>query len=149
MENYKRYFYGISRIAQRYYNSHMTEDLTAQEAHALRVISVHQSLNQQLLADRLGIDKSQVTRLVNRLEEQGYITREADPQDRRAKRIASTSKADAVKAMDAELTNRYYEWLLSGLENEEKERFTQTLMKLYERARESRKNNFEELGTEQ
>ena len=72
MENYKWYFYGISRTAQRYYNSHMTEDLTAQEAHALRVISIHQTLNQQLLADRLGIDKSQVTRLVNRLEERGY-----------------------------------------------------------------------------
>ena len=145
MENYKRYFYGISRTAQRYYNSHMTEELTAQEAHALRVTSIHQTLNQQLLADRLGIDKSQVTRLVNRLEERGYITRETDPRDRRAKLITSTPKADAVKAMDVELTNRYYEWLLSELEGAEKEQFTQTLIKLYERARESRKNGFAEL----
>ncbi len=149
MENYKRYFYSISRIAQQYYNRHMTEDLTAQEAHALRVISVHQSLNQQLLADRLGIDKSQITRLVNRLEEQEYITREADPRDRRAKLIASTPKADAVKELDVEWTNRYYDWLLSALEPAEKEQFTETLIKLYERARESRKNGFAELeGTQ-
>ncbi len=149
MENYRRYFLTISRIAQRYYNNHITEELTAQEAHALRVISIHQKLNQQLLADRLGIDKSQVTRLVNSLEQRGYITREVDSEDRRARLIGSTPKADAVKQLDLEWNNRYYEWLLSDLEQEEKEQFTQTLIKLYERARESRKNGFAELEVEQ
>lgn len=145
MDRYRRYFKRIPRIAQRYYNLHMTEGLTAQEANALRMVSINQQLSQQGLADRLGVDKSQVTRLVHKLEAEGYLTRTVNPEDRREKLIAATEKADAVRDMDRELTNHYYEWLLSGLSPEEREQFTATLEKLAERALESRKNDFAEV----
>lgn len=145
MDRCRRYFKRINRIAQRYYNRHMCEGLTAQEANALRMISFGKRISQQKLADLLGEDKSQVTRMVNRLEKEGYLTREVNPEDRREKLIAPTEKADAVRAMDIELTNRYYEWLLSVLSPEEQEQFLATLEKLAERAMDSRRNGFAEL----
>lgn len=145
VENYRKYFVRITRSAERYYNLHMTDGLTAQEAHALRVISFHKEISQQVLADRLGVDKSSVTRLVNKLEAAGYLTRTVNPEDRREKLISSTPKADAVKARDLELTNQYYNWLFSHLEPEERAQFTAILQKLYDRATESRKNNFAEV----
>lgn len=145
LDRYRRYFKRIPRIAERYYNRHMTEGLTAQEANALRMLSFSQQLTQQRLAHMLGVDKSQVTRLVNKLEKEGYLTRETNPEDRREKLLAATEKADAVRAMDLELTNRYYEWLLSILTEEEREHFLSTLEKLAERARESSRNGFAEL----
>ena len=86
MEDFRKYFFRIHRISQRYYNSKMQEGLTAQEANALRMISFRQTISQQLLADRLGVDKSQITRLVKNLEQKGYITRAINPEDRREKR---------------------------------------------------------------
>ena len=59
------------------------------------------------LVDLLAIDKSNVTRLCQRLEESGYIELKRDPKDRRAKRIHLTSEgvafAEEVDATSLEL----------------------------------------------
>ncbi len=145
MEDFRKYFFRIHRISQRYYNSKMQEGLTEQEAHALRIVSFRQTISQQLLADRLGVDKSQVTRLAKNLEQKGYITRAINPEDRREKLIASTPAADAVRAQDLLLTNQFYEWLLSEMSEEEREAFGATLHRLFDRAVEARRNGFKEL----
>ncbi len=145
MENCKRCFNRITRNAQRYNNMVSTDGLTAQESHALRVISFHQQISQQQLADHLGVDKSQVTRLVHRLEREGYLTRTVNREDRRERLIASTPKADAVRAQDHVLTDRYYQWLLSALSPREQEQFAATLQTLADRASAARKNNFAEV----
>ena len=145
MEIFRKGFFQIHRIAQRYYNAKSEDGLTAQEAHALRVISYRQTTTQQLLADRLGIDKSQVTRLVKKLEAEGYLTRTTNPEDRREKLISSTPKADAVKEQVIALTERFYEWLLSEMSQEEQAALGQTFERLLTRARQARKNGFAEL----
>ena len=145
MDELRRYFKRITRIAQRYYTLHMTEGLTLQEANALRMISHTKQLSQQHLADLLGEDKSQITRMVNRLEKEGYVTRKPGTEDKRVKLVLPTEKAHTVRAMDVEWNNRYYEWLTSELSPREKEQFMNTLEKLAVRALESRKNGFAEL----
>lgn len=149
MEDFRKYFFRIHRISQRYYNSKMQEGLTAQEAHALRIISFRQTISQQILADRLGVDKSQVTRLVKKLEQEGYLTRAVNPEDRREKLIASTPKADAVREQDLLLTNQFYEWLLSEMTAEERSALGATLERLSERAIGARRNGFSELEAQE
>lgn len=141
----RRYFKRIPRTAERYYNSKMTEGLTPQEANALRMISACRVLSQQALARILGIDKSQVTRLIKKLEENNYVTRTVNPEDRREKLITATERADAVRAQDLELTNHYYEWLLSVLSEKERDQFFATLEQLAERAKDAMKNKFTEV----
>lgn len=145
MEECRKYFNRITRTAQRYNNLVASDGLTAQQTHALRVISFHQQISQQQLADHLGVDKSQVTRLVNQLEKKEYLTRTVNPEDRREKLIAATLKADAVKQRDLESADRYYQWLLSTLSEKERAEFTAILQKLADRAIATRKNQFTEL----
>lgn len=56
----------------------------------LRQIADTQSLRPGELANRLGVEASHVTRQVQQLQRSGYVTRVADPDDRRAQRIQLT-----------------------------------------------------------
>ena len=47
-------------------------------------------LNQSELADILEIEKPTLGRLIDRLEDKGWLRREADPADRRSKRVYLT-----------------------------------------------------------
>ena len=53
---------------------------------------------QARLADVLEIEPISVSRLVDRMETAGWVQREADPADRRAKRVVPTAKALAIYA---------------------------------------------------
>lgn len=57
--------------------------LGAAEHKALGVVSREGPLSAGELADRLGLGRSAVTGIVDRLEQAGYALREADPADRR------------------------------------------------------------------
>ncbi|GAA3909815.1 MarR family transcriptional regulator [Streptomyces gulbargensis] len=46
----------------------------------------------------LGVDPSTVTKMLQRLEQCGYVRRGPDPADRRAVRVESTEKGDALRA---------------------------------------------------
>ena len=50
------------------------------------------------IAGRLLVDKSTVTRLIDRLEQQGLAQRVADPTDRRAQRVRLTASGVARRA---------------------------------------------------
>lgn len=145
MENYRKYFKRITIIAQRYYNLHAQSGLTAQECHALRIVSCSQQICQQKLAELLGIDKAEVTRLINKLEAKNYITREVNPEDRRERLISSTPQADEVRAADKRWNEQFYSWLVSELPEEERLQFSHTLEKLFNRAVAERKNGYKEV----
>lgn len=145
MESCRKYFNRITRIAGRYNSLCATDGLTAQECRTLRIISIHHEMTQQSLANHLGVDKSQVTRLVRKLEAEGYLTRTVNEEDRREKLIASTPKADAVKQQNFEVADRYYQHLLAALPEKERAQFIATLQQLSERALEVSRNHFAEL----
>ncbi len=50
-------------------------------------------LSQTELVDRLSITKATGVRLVDRMERDGWVVRQSDPQDGRIKRVAPTEKA--------------------------------------------------------
>jgi DNA-binding MarR family transcriptional regulator len=55
-----------------------------------------ESLPLSQLADRLACVKSNITQLVDRLEADGFVVREADPGDRRAKLAALTAEGRRI-----------------------------------------------------
>jgi len=61
------------------------------------------SLRVTTLADLLGVDAPTVTRKVQQLEQEGYVTRHSDPDDRRATRIelSSTGRRTLQRVLDA------------------------------------------------
>ena len=56
-------------------------------------LSILDGRKQQELADTIGVDKAAATRALSRLERDGFVRRESDPEDRRATRVYLTDKA--------------------------------------------------------
>ncbi|MCX4749292.1 MarR family transcriptional regulator [Kitasatospora sp. NBC_01287] len=50
------------------------------------------------IAQTLSCEPSNITGIVDRLEARGFVTREADPQDRRVKLVAATEQGQAASA---------------------------------------------------
>ena len=69
------------------------------------------------LADRLGCDRSNVTALVDKLEQAGLVERRTDPADRRQKTLVVTGEGRGVRARVAEVMSDSR--LLAGLTDEE------------------------------
>ena len=77
--------------------------VSASEGSALAELATGPGLSQQDLADRLGLEKSTISRLVTGLERKGWITRERDPDNRRYYRLqlTRTGKTTARKVRTA------------------------------------------------
>lgn len=93
------------------------------------------SLTLSQLADRLSCVKSNITQLVDRLETDGFVRREADPGDRRS-RVAGLTTAGRVacdlgRRMRAEAERE----LLAGFSADDAEQFTAFVERLAQRAR--------------
>ena len=141
MENIRICFRRINRWAQGYVARRTNNaQLTPSQIQALRHITYHNIMSQQELVEDMGVDKAAVTRLVAGLEELGYVTRTADPKDRRAKLIRATESAMQVKDDVIALEEAYYTWLLEGLEPEERENFARYMDRLLQRAREGKRS---------
>lgn len=70
--------------------------LSPQQLHLLRMLSDRDSLPMGQLAELLFCDASNVTVLVDRLEERDVIMRRPDPGDRRVKRIELTTEGEKL-----------------------------------------------------
>lgn len=70
--------------------------LTQAQWRALALLSRHEGINQATLAELLEIQPITVTRLLDRMEEHGWIERRPDPVDRRAVRLYLTPKAQPL-----------------------------------------------------
>ena len=135
MNNIRISFRRINRWAQGVVARRSKDTgLTPSQIQALRHIGYHKTMSQQELVEDMGVDKAAVTRLVAGLEERGYVIRTADPKDGRAKVIQATEEALQVKDDVIALEEAYYDWLLEGLEPDERAVFCAAMEKLLQRA---------------
>lgn len=63
----------------------------------LFILYINEGLTQQEMANRLQADKGAVARTLAQLEEQGYVSRRADPSDKRVTRVYLTAKSKALQ----------------------------------------------------
>ncbi len=83
---------------------------------------------QSELADILEVEKATLGRLLDRLEQKGWIRRKADVGDRRAKRVFLTEEVEpALKAMRAAAAELRRD-ALAGLSAEDQRRFVDALL---------------------
>ena len=146
MNNIRISFRRINRWAQGFVARRTKETgLTPSQIQALRHIGYHKIMSQQELVEDMGVDKAAVTRLVAGLEERGYVIRTADPKEGRAKVIQATEEALQVKDDVIALEEAYYDWLLEGLEPDERAVFCTAMEKLLQRAREGRRSCYSQI----
>src|SRR5262249_25487751 len=66
------------------------EDLTPLEFALLRYVAEQRGIDQSGLCERLGVDRNTTSLLVNRLESGGFLARQVDGNDRRARLLYLT-----------------------------------------------------------
>jgi DNA-binding MarR family transcriptional regulator len=70
--------------------------LTVTQLRSLFLIGKQGSTNFRRLAEALGVTPSNVTGIVDRLEEQGLVSRTQNPEDRREMTLQATDKGEAL-----------------------------------------------------
>lgn len=82
------------------------------------------------LVELLDIDKSNVTRLCQRMNESGHVDLTRDERDRRAKRVELTSSGVELAEFIQNASQERYEQVLSYFENSERQALFENLMRL-------------------
>jgi len=105
-----------------------TLGLTRSQWWVLNHLFRNDGATQSELAETLEVEKATLGRLLDRLEQKGWVRREGDANDRRAKRVFLTEEVEpALKAMRAAASEVRRD-ALTGLAAEEQERFVDMLL---------------------
>lgn len=91
--------------------------------HVLTAVSLDEPPTQAALAERLLIDRSVMTYLLDDLEEADLVRRRVDPDDRRVRRVCATAHGHEVLASLGERVREAEEHILAGLDAPARELF--------------------------
>ena len=89
-------------------------------------------VSHDLLTEKMAVDKATTTRAIMKLEEEGYVKRIVDKDDKRKYQIFLTDKAKEKKEEILEIGSRWEKRLISCLEQEEFEILQNILCKIAE-----------------
>jgi DNA-binding MarR family transcriptional regulator len=89
----------------------------------LHLLTQGQEMGQEQLVEQLDISKPAISRTLHGLERKGYVTRQRDPDDRRAYRVRLTDKALEVGPAIEQVYNHVYTLAMRGIAQDELECF--------------------------
>jgi MarR family transcriptional regulator for hemolysin len=70
--------------------------ITLTQSKVIFALYLNSGLTQRELADKIGIESPTLVPIIDKMEEDGYIQRKSDTEDRRIKRIYTTSKTNSL-----------------------------------------------------
>lgn len=85
---------------------------------------------QTALAALLGVEPISVSRLLDRMEQGGWLHREAHPDDRRARIVVASEKARSIAPDAKRIVEVIYDEALAGLSDSERRTFHSALLKI-------------------
>lgn len=133
MENLGAVLSDSSRLLRRAFDARARgAGMTRPQWQVLTTLRRSQGLNQAGLADQLEVEPITVCRMVDRLQEAGYVERRADPSDRRSWRLYLTPRAEGLLAQLRPLADALVEEALEGVTAEERETLRTALEKIRE-----------------
>ena len=111
----------VARLFGRRFNQRalLFLGLTRAQCKVLGYLARNEGINQAGLADLLEIKPMTLVRQIDRMEEDGWIERRADPADRRARRLVLTEKARLILARILDLSNEVRTEAFAGLSGPE------------------------------
>ena len=112
------------------------QPMSVSSAHALCELSVAGSLQQKELGNRLGLEASTVSRLVDQLQKKQWATRNSDPEseDSRVRLIELTPAGEMVATSVLEARAQRYTSLLDAIDPSKRPRVLESLRLLKEAA---------------
>ena len=107
----------VARLFGRRFNQRalLFLGLTRAQCKVLGYLARNEGINQAGLADLLEIKPMTLVRQIDRMEEDGWIERQPQPGDRRARRLVLTDKARPILARILDLSNEIRAESFAGL----------------------------------
>ena len=115
----------IEKLKERGY-----PDFASSHGNILFQLSVNEKMTMGELSEKINRDKSTTTVLVRKLEKDGFITGDADPNDKRSRIIYLTEKGKQFNATAQELSSDLLGTFFKGFTKNEKEEFFKTLLRI-------------------
>ena len=110
-----------SRLLRRLFDERVRDlGLTAAQARLLLSLNRHPGENQAFHAERLEVEPITLTRIIDRMEEAGWVERKADPADRRARILHLTDKSRGTVEELRQIVEAMFEEVLTGLDDGER-----------------------------
>lgn len=100
----------------------------------LHVLYEHDGMSQEELASFLKMDKGTTARAVDKLEENGYVVRKKNLEDKRAYHLYVTPKAMEMKSLFYEKLREWTNVVLRGINEKEQALFFEVLEKMMQNA---------------
>ena len=119
---------GVSIFADEF----KEKDITPLQFSILWVLTTHSGEDQASLAQYVALDRTTCSNIVSRLEERGYLRREVDPENKRAKLVYITDAGRELFREVEVLMEKVSKRLLKPLNLEERKIFLNLLQKLAE-----------------
>ncbi len=105
--------------------------LTRSQWQALYLLNRDDGLTQTELADRLVMAKPPLGKVIDRLEEDGWVERRDDAQDRRVKRVFITRKVEPLIAPLAKIIDEIGAIATRGMSDAERHRLSDLLRRAH------------------
>ncbi len=125
----------ISRCGSQYRAGELEPlGITARQASSLMAISRTPGISQDHLSRRVVLNKSNITRQLDKLESMGLVYRSPSPKDKRVTQVFLTEKAQELIPQIRQIYRQWREYLLTGLTDQECAALEQLVGKLEARA---------------
>lgn len=129
-----------SRVLRRLFDERVRDlGLTAAQARLLLSLERNPSENQAFYAERLEVEPITLTRIVDRMEDAGWLERRSDPADRRARILHLTYKATQIVNELQGIVEIMFEEMLAGMASGERKTLAALLDRIGENLSRARK----------
>ncbi|HUK02700.1 MAG TPA: MarR family transcriptional regulator [Steroidobacteraceae bacterium] len=110
----------VSRIyTKRFEERAQGLELTLVQCKALIFLTKNEGISQKRLAELIDVDPMSLVRILDRMEADGWVERQSDPDDRRARSLRVTQKAMPVVDQILQIAAKLRAEVLTGLSTEE------------------------------
>lgn len=122
----------IKNFHRHLYDRICTYGITVPQLMLLREVYINPEISIRELSEKLGLAKSTVSGIVDRLERQGAVSRVRDENDRRVVKIKMEPKSLAIRETLVAIKTNYLANLIKGLAPQETDMIVDSLNKLNE-----------------
>lgn len=121
----------VARLLRKVYDRRVRSlGLTRSQWWVVTHLYRSEGVTQSELADILELERASLGRLLDRLEAKGWVRREADANDRRAKRVYLTAQVEEPMRTMRSIAAGVRGDALSGLSPAQQDRFVDTLLRI-------------------
>lgn len=132
--HYDSYTFWISRLTnslqERLNRDLETLDLTGSQWTVMSILSTRDGCSPATIAEKMQIDRSAASRLADRLEKKGLVSRQVDENDRRSVRVVISEPGKMMISYMNQAVEKHQQQILDSLSVSEAETFKQLLKKL-------------------